>query len=426
MYVTLGGVRYDAIRNLRFDPEIDVTCSTVPTNEISVDVLGAPYVYFDWPIALYDDNGNRWCEYRITSAERVSADIHHVVGKSYMSGLDGHVMPATMYDGTMSAYTAIWQATAEAWVHLTSVDESLQSVMVRGFAPKQTSRERLQWLLMVSGGAYVQDFFTNGRRVKVIDDDEVGMIPLADTYWRPTVTHRDYVTAVRVTYYEYEQGMPSRTDDYVEVNGTTYIQTEAELTLTNPNVPSGVNENVVEVNGVTLINEDNVDDVLSFLAKYHFERTEIDLACIDNGDWYPGQRVYCLADEGSLYSGYINRCSFTFGAQAKADVYLTPTEARSGSLIQVNYMFDGRQVAHREYFLPVGYEYEIGLPYVRVTIDRTDYVLRPLVPTASGTVPEDGYVHVTDTEVALACHDRMLEAYVVDGLRVADGTLYIE
>jgi hypothetical protein len=297
-------------------------------------------------------------------------------------------------------------------------------VRIIGYCPEQTARERLQWLLMVTG-TYIRDFFRTGIEVCFVNDLEVGTIPLADTYWKPTITSNPYVTAVRVTYYEFEAGMPSRTDDYVEVNGNVYIMRSQKMTLSNPDAPDGAPENVVEVDGVTLIHDGNVDEVLTLLAKYYFSRDEIDLECINNGQWYAGQRVFCFVEEGQMYSGYIRSTDFSFGAQAKSSVHLVPTEARGSSSLTILYSWEGRLVGRRDYTLPVGVDYELENPYIELSASGHRYVFRPLSPTVSGRLTYAGQVVTEPVELALDYHGGDLYVRSVDSVTQVEGTAVI-
>ena len=429
MYVVIAegstSVTYGAseIASLQFRPEADVTASRVPTNELWVNVHTQGAIALGSRIALYDDLDNLWCKYWVTYAEHEDPYTVRVHGESTMAKLDTVTLEPVMYSGT-SVATALADVLSVLGGAYT-LDSAFSSETLSGYCPKQSARVRLQWICMVIG-AYCKDYFNDQLVIAEMDDSDVTLIPMADTYWRPKVTYRDHVTAVRATYYEYTQATPSRTDDYVEVNGVTYVQTGTEVTLTNQDAPSGALENVVELDNVTIVNLNNVSTVLSFLAKYHFMRTEVDLSCIDNGDYYPGMRVLFSTSEDELQVGYINECSFTFGLQAKADLHLMPTEVRPSSLLTIRYMFGPVLVDVRPYRLPIGYGYEIGNPYLERPFNGHKYVFRPSVATVTGTMAATDTEIEVPVEVALDYKDEVLHVVSVDLVVQSDDTAVIQ
>lgn len=349
MYVVIDGTTYTEISNLDFEPESDVTGSSVPINELWVSIKTNDSIALSKRVNLYDDLDNLWASYWIVYAEREDAYTVRVHGQSDLSRLEGITLDPIMYNNTSvtSALSTVLSALSDAY----TIDQSFANQTLTGFCPKQSARVRLQWICMVLG-AYLKNYFNEHLEILPIDDVSEIVIPVNKTYWKPTVTYKDYVTAVRVTYYSYTQGLPSRTDEYVEANDVTYIQNSTEVTLTNNDLPEGVTENVVTLEDVTLVNSENVSEVLSFIAKYKFQRTELDLEAIDNGEYMPAQRVYAFADEDTMYEGYINSCSFTFGLQAKASIHMTPTEVRESALLTILYKWGDKQVAVRLYRFP--------------------------------------------------------------------------
>jgi len=423
MYVVIGSKTYTKLSNLQFRPETDVTASSVPVNELWVSIKTDDYISVGSRVSLYDDLDTLWAKYWVVYAEREEKGIMRVHGQSALMKLDTVTLDPIMYSGT-SVSTALSTVLSVLGGEYT-LDSSFSSATLTGYAPKQSARVRLQWICLCIG-AYLKDFFGDRLEILPMDDDEVGIIPMSETYWKPKVTFRDYVTGVRATYYTYTAGTPSRTDEYVEVDGTTYIQTEAQITLTDTTVPAIATENVVEVDGMTLVNYDNVSDILSFLAKYYFKRTEVDLSCIDNGTWYPGQRVLCYTDEETMYSGYINECVFSFGLQAKADIHMTPTETQGSDVLTVLYMWEGIQVGQRMFRLPVGYEYEIDNPHIDMVLGQHRYVFRPTTATITGTMQSGGSTVTQQMEIALDLYENRLHVKAVDGAEVSEGVAVIE
>lgn len=411
MYIVIGTTTYTEISDLTFAPETDVTGSSVPVNELWASIRTDDAIEIGERVSLYDDLDQLWCKYWVTYAEREDAYTMRVHGQSALMKLDTVTLEPKMY-----ANEAVGVVVAQILSSLGSaytLDSAFNSETISGFCPKQSARVRLQWVCMVIG-AYIKDAFNDQLEILEMDDEEQAIIPVEKTYWKPKVTYRDYVTAVRATYYSYVEGVPARRDNYVEADDVTYVETSAQITLTNPNVPPAAMENVVEVDGVKIINQDNVSSVLSFLAKYHFERTKVDLECVNNREFLVGQRVFYFTDPETMHSGYINGCSFRFGLQAKASMTMTPTEVRQSATLTIIYLWDDVQVGIRVYRLPVGYAYEVENPYLQTNFNYHRYVFRPEHATISGTMTSVGRTVEEPVYVALDQHLYELDVISVD------------
>jgi hypothetical protein len=429
MYVKIDNTAYTVISNLQFEPETDVTGSKVPVNELWVSVKTDDEIALGSRVSLYDDADTLWAKYWVTYAEREDKYNIRVHGESALIRIDSVTLDPVMYesDSVGTVLSEVLSPLNGEYV----LDSELASKTLSGYAPKQTARVRLQWICLVIG-AYLKNSFNDRLEILPIDDESQLIIPLADTYWKPKVTYNDHVTAIKATYYEYVQGVPSRTDDYVTIGdrskGETevyYIQTKTEVTLTNNQVPSGARENVITLDNITLLNEDNVSEVMSFMAKYRFMRTELQLDAIDNGTYMPGQRVYAFMDEDTMVEGYIESCSFSFGLQAKASMHFTAVEVRESAALSIAFTWEGRQVGYRVFRFPVGYDFEVENPYIDVCSNGHRYVFRPLDKTVSGTMPAEGIIVTQPVEIALDMFEGKLHVVSVDKYGMVDKTIAI-
>ena len=436
-WMILGDTRkYTEISDLDFEPETDVTGSSVPINELWASIHTTDSIDIGERISLYDDLDNLWARYWVTYAEHEEGYIRHktdhtrergytlrVHGESALIRLETVNMDAAMYQN--EPVNVVLAQILEPLGGEYSVDSTFDSKTISGFCPKQSARVRLQWVCMAIG-AYVRNFFNDILEISAMDESNVKIIPIADTYWKPKITYRDHVTAVRAIYYSFEEGTPASTDKYVTVGDknkgeeeTHYIQTSTEVTLINGDAPEAAPENVVEIANMTLINASNVGEVLSFLAKYHFKRTEVDLSCINNGQYMPAQKVMCYTDEETMYVGYINRCSFSFGVQAKSDIHMTPTETRESGILIIRYMYAGNQIDVRTHRLPIDYQYEIASEFIQKTFNGHRYVFRPIEPTVSGTMVAGSTTVDVHLEIALdyaaeSLYVRSVDSYTVE------------
>ena len=421
MKVKIGSTEYTEIANLTFSPETDITGSAAPINELIVDILTDDQIEVGSAVSLYDDRGILWASYWVTDPVRLDEYTIRVTGQSALMLLDRITLPATMYDRT-AVGSILESLLAPVPYHSISPDFSERTIS--GFAPEQTARERLQWVVFVLGG-YIKNYGDGYLRILPIEEEEQAIIPLENTYWKPQVKYRDHVTGIRAKIYTYERREPTTKEHWVEANGVTYVENSRVFELTNPNAPSLAPENWVSVEDVTIINEANVDDVLAHMAAYYFNRAELDLECVNNGEWWPGQRVIAYANDHSIYGGYINSATFTFGVQAKSSLDITAAEQMDGARLEIRYVWDGNVVGKRSYFLPVGYPYSIENPYFQRPMVSHMYVFRPENKKIEGTLPEDGETIDEDVSPVLDLYNGVLTIIGVDEIKVKSQGNYV-
>lgn len=404
MYVVTGGETYTRIANLSFIPETNVAGTALPVNEFVVDIHTDDTIRNGADVFLYDDMENLWAKYWIVSAEQVEQEeesgegIVRVRGQSKIILLERVTLPPVMYSGTaLSTVLAAIFASLGSGEY--TVDASFSSETITGFCPEQTARDRLLWVCFVIG-AYVKTYFTDTVEILPIDDTEV-MVPLDRTYWKPSATYGDYVTAVKAKVYSFTQGTPQTTDQWVTDGTNYYIVTAQEVTLSNPDVPVTAAANTVSVEDCMLVNQSNADDVLSHLAKYYFDRVQVDLDVIDNAEYMPGQKLLVYSDEDTMVSGYAEKCSFTFGLQAKATIHLMASAEKESGALTIYYMYLTRQIGKKHYSFPVGYQYSVANPYIDIFMDWHRYVFRPLNEYATGTIASGENTNTQQCAVAL-------------------------
>lgn len=417
--MTIGQTEYTEIKNLDFAQQTDLTMDTLPVNEFTVDILTDDTITIGQKISLYDDKDQLWAEYYIVYAEHLDKATVRVRGRSALGYLDGVEMPAEYYASETAA-----NVIAEIFGDLDSsyyfIFPSLETETITGFCPKQTARQRLQWVCVVLG-AYVRDMFAQKVRIVPIDPTE-SVIPMDRTFWRPSVTYEDYVTALKVTAYTFTAGTPAVTDKWVTDGTTTWIVTEQEHTLANPDAPAAAPENVVTLEGVYLINSTNVSAVLSFLSRYYFKRQKMDADVINNRQYLAGGLVAVYENEDSLLSGYIESMTFSFGVQARSRIRMTVMETRETTSLIIKYLYGDIILGTRTYYLPVGYEYSIENPYLDMTFMPHRYVYRPEEEYAEGTIAAGTNTDEEEYQIALdfSYTDNVLYIISVDELEDQD------
>jgi hypothetical protein len=299
------------------------------------------------------------------------------------------------------------------------LDEAFDGLTLSGFVPEQTVRERLQWICFVIG-AYVRTSFARTIEIKPLGATE-RTIPMEKTYWKPSIGYRDYVTALKATYYSFASGTPSTTDKWVkDANGNAYVVTAQTLTLANNNVPAWAQPNELKVDGIMLINESNVSGILSHLAEVYFNRVELTADVLSNGQYKPGQKCLIYADTDDLKEGYIKSTDYAFGVQAKSQIKMVAVADIESASLNILYVWDteGMQIGRRSFRLPVGYEYAIDNPYIEQQLNSHRYVFRPINDQAVGTVLQEGQTVTEQEAVALDLHNGILSVISVDGIEV--------
>ena len=396
MKVKINNIIYKQIRNLSFSPETDITGSSLPVNQFFVEIKTTDVIGVGINAYLYDDDGDLWAKYWITESVVVDEGWYKVTAQSIILLLDRFTLPAVVYNGTgvTSVLNTIFSTIASVYPGETvyTLDSALASATVTGYCPEQTARERLLWVVFSIGG-YLKTYFNEYAEIVKLDTT-LTAIPEDVTFWKPEISYGDYVTAVKVRAYTYVQGTPQATDTWVTDGVNYYIQTYQDFTLTNPDIPITVTDNVVFIDKVTLVNQSNAATILGVLSQYYFKRIEVKAEVIDDGEYLPGDK--CQISNGDrLLAGFIVKADFKFGTAKKASLQLVQSDV----------------LASAKLILPVGYAYSVSNPYIDKVVNSHRYIFRPQAENASGTMVSGG---VTDTEqydVALDWYN--MELYVV-------------
>ena len=409
---------YTTIRNISFTPEVDLTGTSTPANEFALDVVTTDEIVVGDYVTLIDDLENEWAAYRVDSAVPVAPDVTHIVARSKVARLDAVDMEAVMCEA--EPLTDILDEIFG--VNGYSLDSRLANATVTGFLPEQTARERLTWVCF-SVGAYVKmAFLDTGTTVRIeMIDDTTTMIPLEKTFWRPTIKGQDIVTGVKVTAFTFTEASSQaewEDDDSSYRFPMPWVASEQEMSLTNPDAPSYAPENIVEVSEMYLINATNASAILSRMAAYYFKSRTVQLDCINNREYLPGQKVIAYTAEDALVTGFIRSANFSFGVQARSTLEIVAADVVEGAKLTVNYMYQGGKIGSASYFLPVGYAFSIQNPYIDRTLQGRRTIYRPLTASATGTIVSGGTTVNVSYEIALDAYKDVLSVYAVDDITV--------
>ena len=421
MYVKIDQTNYTDLRNLVFSPQTDITGDSIPINEFTVDIVTDDLITAGQYAELFDDRNNRWAKYWITYAESNGVGAMQVKARSPIAMMDGVTLPAVAYEAEALATVldnTIVRHAGEGLVATLpyTLSSSFNNVTVTGVCPEQGARKRLLWVCL-SIGAYVKTYFNTQIEILPIDTT-MTLIPYEKTYWRPAVNYKDHVTAIQITGYSFAMGTPGVGDEYIEVGNDTYIATPQKYTLTNINAPSSAVDNVVKIEGVYLVNSNNVAAILAHVAAYLFKRTSVQLEVMNNGNYIPGDKINAYTDSDTIYGGYIESCAFSFGKQAKSRINMIASDNIPTAKLTINYMYGDMKLMKKKYALPIGFEYEIENPYIQKQVSGTHhYLFRPLNESVTGTMTQNTTVTV-EYSIALENDDGLLYIANVDEIEV--------
>lgn len=413
MKVTIGTKTYTQIVDLAFSPQTELTGDQLPINTVQVQIHTTDNVDIGVYLFLYDDLDNLWAKYWITYAEHHDKQTLTIRASSPLQLLERDMLPAVMYSAEPVANvlaTIFGQLPQGAY----TIHADFASATITGFCPEQSARNRLQWVTLVLG-AYVKTFFSETIDILPIDDTET-LIPIENTYWKPSLKYTDWVTRVRAYAYSFSQGTPQTTDAWVSDGTNTYIVSKHSVSLANPNVPSAAPTHEITIDECYLINDDNIDDILTHLSTYYFKRASVEAEVINNAEYMPGDRVQIYTDSDAMAEGYIEKAEFSFGIQAKSRITLTPVDVIGVGTLIVTYTFADVNLARREYTFPVDYPYTIVNPYFDQTWGETRYIFRPTLERITGTIQSGDNYREVECADALVFFQNVLTINSVDDL----------
>lgn len=421
MKIIIGNTTYTKIKNLSFAPESDLTGSTVPIEEYQADIITTDRIATGQYAELYDDADTLWAKYWVIDSYRVDANTMRVICQSVLVLLDRVTLQGDMFTGVtvQTMIDSIFGTVTSAY----TVESSIASQTITGWCPKQTARERLQWVCFVAG-AYVRTAFSGNVEIKPVGSTAT-LIPMSQIFWKPELEYGDKVTAVEITSFSFTQATPQPTDEYVTNGMEWYVVTRQAFRLDNPSATSADPENVVKVTDCMLVNSNNVGAVMTHLSKWFFNRVDMRADIINNAEFAPGQKVTAYADPETTVTGFIDTATFTFGLQARSTIHIKAVEVVDSAGLIINYMYGQTQVGMDRYTFPVGYLYNIENPYVDFTAGSNRYVFRPLTDYTSGTMPTGTKTETVNYDVALHQYGDTLHIVSVYDADQSEGTVTI-
>lgn len=403
MYVTINSKKYTQIDNLSFIPQIDLSWDSLPVNQFVVDIITDDDIEVTQYANLYDDRGKLWAHYWITYAERINAYTVKIKAESILSRLDKKTMKAVYYnESVVTVLNSIFRGFGGSNGY--TIDDEMSVKHIIGFLPEQSAKDRLQQVCFAIGG-YVKTWYNSKPRIEKLDDTIVP-VSINKTYWKPSITQKDYVTTINLTYYEFAYAAEKPNPDIFEWvedgNGNYYVISEKRtITYKNPNIPEGLPEYEITIDDIMVINKYNMDEVLTNLVKMYFNRVEVDANIINNRDYAPNNKIILQTDDERTVSGYIESCNFAFGLQSMSRIHLAGVEDVETAKLIIYYKYKNDIIGRDTYMLPIGFEYKIDNPWMDQSTDKHRFVYRPKATYATGTIIKGTNENAQEYDVAL-------------------------
>lgn len=412
-YTPVNPTTYRTLKSLSFNPETDITLSSIPICEFTVEIMTANEVIGGQRIRLYDDKDTLYADYRVMKVERIADQIIRVLAQSELALLDTWTLKAIRVTGSMGIQTIMEWAENPTYIksgtpkHITYIlasDVLDRDARVTGFFPEQTARERLLQMCMTCG-LTVQQWFCHGLLLTRVN--EVGqipgypstLIPAADTFMRPERQYADPAGSLVVYGYDNWRVDKPEDDGWVEVkddiNDETWYCLEFWSEGSNEDNDEG---NAAKISDVMIINSNNYLSVLERKWRF-FIAEEYTIDVINNGQYYPNMPVAFYYDtDGNLSNaviieGIITKCDFTFGTQNRAKLTIARIPGTTPQAVHcttVHYVYeytvdDGEggttektlALGRNEYYFPEGEMVSFDTPtiYIDVVGDTLAFVV---------------------------------------------------
>ena len=166
MFIEYNNKNYHSIRNLTFAPQVDINGNELAINDFKAEIITNDDIKIGKYATLYDDDYTLWASYRVTDAQRLSPSVMTIKCQSDILVLDRKYMPEMMC--VNESAKGIIEDCFSTFDLGCTIDDDLPDVNINGYLPKQTARQRLQWVCFVMG-AYVQSFFCADCNINKID-----------------------------------------------------------------------------------------------------------------------------------------------------------------------------------------------------------------------------------------------------------------
>lgn len=416
---------YDEITIISFETQGSVLDDVLPINFFVVDIKidDTSHLQIGNRIKLLKDN-TLLASYFITDVYRANSLFVRVEAKSVVAYLDRDILPAEMYSNESFAniVDSIFYNTEQVVGTIHQTDNSLTET-ITGFCPQQSARQRLQWVCFIAGARVKTEFFDS---VQILPIDYIAkFIPASLTFWRPNVTYKDYVTAVRVKYYSYVVGTPTATDDWVYDGTNYYIQTEGETTIVNTDAPSGIAENIIEYSNITIVNPNNVNTIATRIGSIIFNRVDVDASIVNANSFQVMDRVQ-ISDGTKIIDGFVEQSSYSFGHNSKTKLLIQQYEEIVYNIFSLFYVYGATLLKSYSESLPEGYQYYKDIDYLDYyLVAGVRAIYRTDVDHISFTMPATTHSETVNCYMAVLDEGGEVTVYNADTAEYRTGGVFI-
>lgn len=415
---TISEKTYTDLKNVNFSPQIDLMGVQSYADTFEVDIYTEDTIKAGWRALLKDDFDYMYADFSITSVEIRDGQMVHIVAQSDLVKLNRKKLPARMYEGTEAIY--ICNGIVSGTGVIVSMSGSIAHKTISGYFPKQTARERLEWITFVLQ-ATMNTSYDHGLFIEALDTKE-RLIPLEKTFYRPSIKYGDYVTAVQITSYSIVQSKQDGDEEVKDQDGIIYYLRPNTVSLSNTNVPANVPENIVSISGITIVSPSMASELLTTMAKFNFNRMSVEVDVVNNKQEFLPNRLYkVVIDDDIVASGHCDSIQYKFGAQIRTTLNLVGVTSAQAQKLIVNYKSASSppgtvSLAKKEYTFPSGYVYSIDAMWPDVTFGGNRYIFRPEKNRITGTMGEGTTTITILCYTALILHTKtgILEVISVD------------
>lgn len=302
------------LRGVKVTEQIDLLSSQLSINKMDFTLdskTGIEYI-FQRLQPIYAYNGQTLIgAFYVDRGNRMGVGLYDLTCNDAIGVLDNDPFPATMYSGK-NAKDAILEVLGGKFG--LELDPALENETLTGPILEGTRRYALHQIAFAlravvdtSGTDKIMVFRAASADPEEIDQSRIYTGGSAET--------SAPVTAIKLTTHSYST---SGGGDSVEVDGVTYYDTKAVITITNPNITASDKQNVIEITDATLVNPGNGQAVAKALYDHYMRRNSHKVKIVVN-DEHPGDYVTTTTPWGSKITGNVTKMNMTLSGIVAAD-----------------------------------------------------------------------------------------------------------
>jgi hypothetical protein len=284
------------------------------------DVKGTDYMFqFKQPIDVYNGDALLGVFY-VNSAKRVGDGSYDVSCVDAIGLLDNEPFAGGVYNERQAA-SLMQEIAGNLFDFEFDSDFLYVGNTVTGAIKPCTKREALQQVAFAIGA--VIDTSGSASILVKSADYEANKISENQLYSGGVVDVESIVTRVIVTWHSYTENANGN----VEIKGKKYTETTGTVEVANPNVTANTRANVIEVDGATLVNQNNAEEVANRVYNYYAQRDLASVKIVVN-DERPADMVEFTTAWGDEFVGHIEKMNVKLSNTVAAETVARGTARR--------------------------------------------------------------------------------------------------